>query len=99
MRTTLKTPPVVASTPTAPVPLLCNLSRAAALLGCTRYQLWGMQRAHPEAFPLLRLGKRKRLVDPLKLKSFIESTFASPPSAPPARRRGRPRKLAADVVR
>ena len=80
-------------------PLLVNITRAAAMVGMTRYQLWCLERKHRGAFPVLRVGKRKRLIDPLRLKAFIEEVFTQPPPAPTARRRGRPRKAAAVAAR
>jgi hypothetical protein len=81
------------------VPLLCSLSRAASLLSITRYQLWLMAKQDPTV-PILRVGPRKRLVDPWKLKLWLERKFAPAasvpivpePVAPAKRKRGRPRK-------
>ena len=74
-------------------PIFVNIRTAAQLVGMTRYQLWALARAYPEKFPVLHVGKRKRLIDPLKLRDFLETTFAPKPSV--RRGRGRPRKTEA----
>ena len=65
----------------SPPPLLVNMHIAAEMCGLTRSQLWRIERDHIDV-PIMHLGPRKRLVNPIRLLAWIEGHFLPGSDAP-----------------